>query len=123
MSTTPAPTTAALSDDELFDNAARLVSRPKAAPANSFELHAPLELLARRILLDRVDPGRREAARQRIAWVAEKYAQSSPAAEDSETGGGPAITPDELVACLAAAAHAPIFQMLLPRVAPRSPIA
>jgi hypothetical protein len=122
MSMTPAPTPTDLSDDELFDQAALLVCRPKAAPANSFELHAPLELLARRILLDRVDPGRREAARQRISWVAEKYAQSSPAAAGSETGG-PAITPDELVASLAAAAHAPIFHLLLPRVAPRSPIA
>jgi hypothetical protein len=122
MSTTPAPTSPDLSDDEVFDRAAVLVSRPKDAPANSFELHAPLELLARRILLDRVDPGRRELARQRIAWVAETYAQSSPAAADSETDG-PAITPDELVASLAAAAHAPIFHTLLPRVAPRNPIA
>jgi len=124
MSMTPAPTPTPtdLSDDELFDQAVVLVSRPKDAPANSFELHAPLELLARRILLDRVDPGRREAARHRIAWVAEKYAESSPAAEDSATDG-PVVTPDELVACLAAAAHAPIFEMLLPRVAPRSPIA
>src|SRR5438477_13039077 len=117
MTTTPAPTTADLSDDDLFDNAARLVSRPKEAPANSFELHAPLELLARRILLDRVDPARRESARQRITWVAETYAQSGESAAAAETGGPP-ITPDELVASLAAAAHAPIFHSLLPRVAP-----
>ena len=71
MSTTPVPTATHQSDDEVFEQAARLVSLPKAAPANSFELHAPLELLARRILLDRVDARRRDAARQRISWVAE----------------------------------------------------
>jgi hypothetical protein len=122
MSTTPVPTAADLSDDEVFEQAARLVSRPKAAPANSFELHAPLELLARRILLDRVDPGRREAARGRISWVADKYTQSGESAEASETDTEP-VLPDELVAGLAAAAHAPIYSWLLPRVAPRSPAA
>jgi hypothetical protein len=122
MSSTPVPTAAHLSDNQIFDQAARLVSLPKAAPANSFELHAPLELLARRILLDRVDAGRREAARQRIAWVGETYAQSGETAEPSEPDMEP-VTPDELVACLAAAAHAPIYSWLLPRVAPRSPAA
>lgn len=122
MSTTPAPAPTDLSDDELFDQAVTLVSRPKAAPANSFELHAPLELLARRILLDRVDAGRREAARRRMSWVAETYAQSGESI--AETDRDPlTMTTDELVASLSAAAHAPIFHMLLPRVAPRSPAA
>jgi hypothetical protein len=122
MSLTPTPTATERSDDELFDQAAVLVSRPKDAEANSFQLHAPLELLARRILLDRVDPPRRDLARQRIAWVAETYAQLGASAADSDARS-PDLTPDELVASLAAAAHAPIFHMLLPRVAPRSPIA
>src|SRR5207249_4555687 len=57
-----------------------------------------------------------------ITWVAETYAHSGESAATAETGGPP-MTPDELVASLAAAAHAPIFHSLLPRVAPRSPIA
>jgi hypothetical protein len=122
MSTTPVPTATHQSDDEVFEQAARLVSLPKAAPANSFELHAPLELLARRILLDRVDARRRDAARQRISWVAETYAQSSATAEDAD-GDPPSVSPDELVASLSAAAHAPIFAWLLPRVERRSPAA
>ena len=120
MSTTPAPTPTDLSDDQVFDHAVSLVSRPKSAPANSFELHAPLELLARRILLDRVEPGRREAARERITWVADTYARSGESVADNEPEP-PAIAADELVACLSAAGHAPIYSMLLPRVAPRSP--
>src|SRR5438445_6584221 len=119
MSMTPAPT-AALSDDDLFDQAARLVSRPKEGPANSFELHAPLELLARRILLERVDPGRRELARQRITWVAETYAQSGKPVARSDDAPPSVPSPDELVASLAAAAHAPLYFSLLPRVSPRS---
>ncbi|MDQ1477035.1 MAG: hypothetical protein QOE62_2264, partial [Actinomycetota bacterium] len=119
MTTSPAPAPADLSDDALFAEAVSVVSRPKAAPANSFELHAPLELLARRILLDRVDPGRRAAARRRITWVAETYAQSSASVADDEAE--PTPTPDELVASLSAAAHAPIYNMLLPRVELRSP--
>src|SRR5258706_9678833 len=115
MHMTPVPTATDQSDDEIFDQAARVVSRPKAAPANSFELHAPLELLARRILLDRVDAARQVAARHRISWVAETYAQSGETMEPSEADlRTPA--PDQLVASLSAAAHAPIFFWLLPRV-------
>lgn len=120
MSMTPAPMTTALSDDDLFEHAARLVSQPKDAPANSFELHAPLELLARRILLERVDPGRREHARQRITWVAETYAQSGQPVADGDDAPPRLPLPDELVASLAAAAHAPIYFSLLPRVSPPS---
>jgi hypothetical protein len=122
MSTTPTPMRANLSDDELFDEAVRVVSRPKAASANSFELHAPLELLARRILLNHVDPGRREDARRRITWVADTYAQSGESVADDEPDA-PTPTADALVASLSAAAHAPIYFGLLPRVAPRSPSA
>jgi hypothetical protein len=111
-----------LSDHELFDHAVSLVARPKVNPANSFELHAPLELLARRILLDRVDARRRDAARARITWVADTYAQSGESVADEEPE--PSVPPpDELVACLAAAGHAPIYFHLLPRVAPANPTA
>jgi hypothetical protein len=120
MSTTPALTSTDVSDDDVFDQAVGLVSRPKSAPANSFELHAPLELMARRILLDRVEPGRQAAARARITWVADTYAQSGEPVADDEPAPAP-VGPDELVACLSAAGHAPIYNYLLPRVARRSP--
>jgi hypothetical protein len=62
-----------LSDEQLFDLAARVVSVPKQEPADSFILHAPLELLGRRALLRSVSPGRREAVRERMIWVAATY--------------------------------------------------
>jgi hypothetical protein len=64
---------AALSDAQLFDRAAAVVATPKQAPASSFVLHTPLELMARRLLLPFVPPEHRRAARQRIVWVAAQY--------------------------------------------------
>ena len=40
---------------DVIGEAAAALARPKAAPADSFRLHAPLELLARVRLLDRLD--------------------------------------------------------------------
>ena len=123
METMPASSPPDLSDDELFDLAAGAVSRPKSEPADSFRLHAPLELLARRTLLDRVDPARRHQARDRILWVADTYAKSGgpSRAADDYTPAPP--DPDAMVASLAAAGHASIFCSLLPRVAERHPSA
>src|SRR5580765_2822562 len=64
---------AALSDAQLFDRVAAAVATPKEAPASSFVLHAPLELMARRLLLPFVPPAHRIAARQRLVWVAAMY--------------------------------------------------
>jgi hypothetical protein len=64
-----------LSDTQLFARAAATVSRPKAA-ANSFILHAPLELMARQLLLPLVAPRRRDDARERLVWVATTYEQA-----------------------------------------------
>ncbi len=50
-----------LSDAELTDAVARVISLPKAEPADSFILHAPLELLARSALLTLVEPDERDA--------------------------------------------------------------
>ncbi len=68
---------AGLSDEQVFDVAARVVAQPKEAAANSFILHAPLELLARRTLLRHVPPDRRDAVRERIIWVAATYERAS----------------------------------------------
>ncbi len=67
----------ALTDEQLFDLAAAVISIPKQEPANSFVLHAPLELLARRALLRFVPPDRRAAVRERMIWVAAKYEGAS----------------------------------------------
>jgi hypothetical protein len=70
-----------LSDEQLFDAAALVVQRPKVDPANSFILHAPLELLARRALLRLVPAGRRDAVRERMVWVAATYARAGESLE------------------------------------------
>ena len=66
-----------LSDEQLFSLAANVVSIPKREPANSFILHAPLELLARRALLHYVAPDRRAAVRQQIVRVAALYERAA----------------------------------------------
>ena len=62
------------SDVELFSAVSRVLAEPKAAPADSFVLHASLELLARVGLLRYVHPDARAAARRRLLWLADTYA-------------------------------------------------
>lgn len=69
-------------DDQVLEDTAEQVANPRVAPADSFVLHAPLELLARRGLLDFVGPASRDAARERMRWVAEKYSASGPGIDD-----------------------------------------
>src|SRR5262249_13787994 len=61
------------SDAELCDAVAERIARPKVAEADSFVLHAPLELLARSALLPLVAPAARERARRRLAQVGAAY--------------------------------------------------
>ncbi len=58
---------------DLVARATAAVAVPKAGPADSFVLHAPLELLARVGLLQFVEPGRRDAALAMIEQLAERY--------------------------------------------------
>ena len=62
-----------VSDIELFRHAAEAVSVPVSAQ-RSFDLHAPLELLARQRLLPHVPPADRHLARLRIAELAARCA-------------------------------------------------
>ena len=71
----------AVSDEHVFDLAARVISQPRRDPANSFILHAPLELLARRALLRHVPPDRRDAVRERMIWVAATYERAADPAD------------------------------------------
>src|SRR5689334_14422982 len=86
------------SDAELVAAAADVLAVPKAAPADSFVLHAPLELLARAELLRHVAPAGRDAARRRIVELVAAYQSAGDAVEqpaavrfDSVADGGRAL--------------------------------
>jgi hypothetical protein len=107
-------TSTAATDAELIANWAAVIDVPKAGPANSFMLHAPLELLARAILLERVPSATRSAARERMQWVADTYVAAGPSIDPLPAAD--ALDIDDTVSSLAAAGHAPILLSLRPRV-------
>ncbi|HZR80453.1 MAG TPA: hypothetical protein VFD92_05075 [Candidatus Binatia bacterium] len=78
----PTPAATPASDAALCDAVADRIARPKIAEADSFVLHAPLELLARCALLPLVAPGERERARRRLARLGEAYDAWGPAIDD-----------------------------------------
>ena len=94
-----------LTDVELVAHTAATLRVPRENPADSFVLHAPLELVARAALLPRVRPDRRAAARVRIHEVGEQFtaagapldgaAPVGPLAFDSVDAGG-----EELIAAI-----------------------
>jgi hypothetical protein len=102
------------SDVALIADAAAVIDVPKAVPPDSFVLHAPLELLARALLLERVRDADRSKARARIRWLADTYAAAGPSAEPVPDPAPPAL--DAVMVSLAAAGHAPILLSLRPRV-------
>jgi hypothetical protein len=61
-----------LTDHELFSQVAEIIAEPKENPG-SFELHAPLELLARRRLLPFIRPAERELARLQMVSIGARY--------------------------------------------------
>jgi hypothetical protein len=86
------------SDRRLAAEVAEVVAVPKELPADSFVLHAPLELLARVGLLRAVRPEAREAARQRLVWLAATYAAAGPPV--AHTAPAPDMEPAEAAARL-----------------------
>ncbi len=68
-------------DERLLAWAADVVAVPRVDPADSFVLHAPLELLARAALLPRVAPDVRDEARERVVGLVDAFAQSGDAVE------------------------------------------
>ena len=70
------------SDRELAAAVGEVVAVPKEAPADSFVLHAPLELLARVGLLRAVRPEARDGARRRLVWLAASYGAAGPPVEE-----------------------------------------
>jgi hypothetical protein len=83
MAPTPirAHTTSPRSDASLADATAAALSLPRDKAADSFVLHAPLELLARVGLLSLVEPGGRDAARARIEELGEQFTAWGAAAQ------------------------------------------
>lgn len=67
------------SDATLIDLAAEQISIPRADPASSFVLHAPLELLARTALLPAALPEARDAIRSAIGDLAHSFSGAGPA--------------------------------------------
>lgn len=115
------PTTGSLTaaDADLIAACATVIDVPKADAPTSFVLHAPFELLARALLLERVPEDRRDEARARMQWVADTYAAAGP----SLVSPAPPLTAsiDDVVLSLAAAGHAPILFSLRRRVSAVSP--
>jgi hypothetical protein len=62
------------SDGRLVGAVGEVLAVPRREPADSFVLHAPLELLARTALLAHVHPAARDQARERLVWLAASYA-------------------------------------------------
>ncbi len=81
------PLTDHTTDAELVAGVGAVVSRPRAEAANSFVLHAPLELAARTALLPHVAPAQRDEARARIAAVATEYEAFGPGAPEPRQRG------------------------------------
>ena len=70
------------SDAQLVAHVRDALVRPRLEPADSFVLHAPLELMARTALLPYVRPERRLDARLRLVALSREYeAWGSPAPE------------------------------------------
>src|SRR6478672_11326802 len=91
-----------LSDRQLVAWAGRHVAVPREAPADSFVLHAPLELAARAALLPFVTPAGRDLARVRLLTLAGAFERSGPAYVPPPSG--PAFDrPDEAATALVAA--------------------
>jgi hypothetical protein len=87
--------------DRLITVAAASISVPKAAPADSFVLHAPLELLARAQLLAYVPSARVDDAAGMIEWLRTEYdAAGEPVATPAAQEGEP--RPAALLAAIAA---------------------
>lgn len=93
------------SDDTLIAFVGTTIARPKVAPADSFILHAPLEVLARSLLLRRVAPADRDEARRRLFQVATTYAGAGEELRDAN-GRHLDLAPTELAARLVAALEA-----------------
>jgi hypothetical protein len=86
-----------ISDAELLQAACRTLSIPRSGEANSFTLHAPLELMARAQLLPLVSARWRESARQRIVRIAATWSATVGPSEPSNDTANDAPPLDVLI--------------------------
>jgi hypothetical protein len=91
------------SEVALIAATAETLSRPRRDPADSFVLHAPLELTARTLLLAFVAPDQRDDARRRIAELAEGFEAWGPAADLPGSAEAAYASPSDAVGALTAA--------------------
>lgn len=93
---------AGVPDAHLSELVAELIACPKIAEADSFVLHAPLELLARTALLPLVEPQARELARQRLVWLGATYATAGDEVEgrSGRSFNDPVAAVDQLTAAI-----------------------
>ena len=91
-------------DHQLVAAAGRVLAVPRSEPADSFVLHAPLELVARAALLPLVAPEAREQARARIVGLTAGYeAAGDPVAAPGSVSPRPlSALADGLVAAITA---------------------
>ena len=94
------------SDAQLVHEVAARVRVPRRDPANSFVLHAPLEVLARAALLPWVAPPDRELARLRLVSLLVQYEAAEPMVPAPEAAHSPAVSAPQLAADLADAISA-----------------
>ncbi len=107
-----------LSDAELAAAVRDVVAVPRRDEANSFVLHAPLELIARARLLPMITESARELARMHLVAISAQYEAFGPPNPAHEASGQTAEVllaeaPDDVIARTGAAAHAPIFLSFL----------
>jgi hypothetical protein len=70
-----------MDDRSLIAAVGEVIAVPKVAPADSFVLHAPLELLARAGLVPLARPERRDDARERVRGLANEYVAAGDSVE------------------------------------------
>jgi hypothetical protein len=88
-------------DTEVVEAVAAVVAVPRVAPADSFTLHAPLELAARSALLPYVRPEHRSTARSWLVALARAFASSGPPVPAPDAAAYDSI-PDAATAVVAA---------------------
>lgn len=85
--TSPFTATRDPSDTRLVAGVGEVLAIPRAEPADSFVLHAPLELVARAALLPFVDPAQRDRARHRTTAIATEFEAFGPPVSEPAADG------------------------------------
>jgi hypothetical protein len=83
----PFTTTRDPSDTRLVAEVGEVLAVPRADPADSFVLHAPLELVSRAALLPFVVPARRDQARAQISAIATEFEAFGPPVPEPAADG------------------------------------